>query len=113
MRRPIRDPAATREAGAPATPTRPARVHVHSGDVVVWMPAEHPLAQRWTDERGETFTVDQWRRFRVRGVLGHVEERRTDGTWTPITTGLEPAAGDIGRLMSSRTGLGAALVNLI
>ncbi len=113
MRRPIRNPAATRDAGAPATPARPARVHVHSGDVFVWMPAEHPLAHRWTDERGETFTVDQWRRFRVRGVLGHVEEQRTDGTWTPITTALEPAVGDIGRLMSSQTGLGGALANLI
>ena len=113
MRRAIRNPAATRNAGAPATPARPAQVHVHGGNVIVWMPAEHPLAHRWTDERGETFTVDQWRRFRVRGTLGNVEERRTDGTWTPITTALEPAVGDIGRVMSSQKGLVAALTNLI
>ena len=76
------------------------------------MPAEHPLAQRWVDERGELFTTDQWRTFRVQGLLGNVEERRTTG-WTPVTTELKPAIDEDPRLKSSVNALGAALANVV
>ena len=79
----------------------------------MWLPAEHRLAQRWVDEQGEKFTIDQWRTFRVRGLLGNIEERRAGGRWSAITTDLEPASGDDRRVTSSPGGLAAALDNLI
>lgn len=92
--------------------SRRCRLYAGRGSVIVWMPSEHPLAQRWVDERGERFTIDQWRTFRVHGLLGDIEERRTTG-WTPVTTELEPAIDEDPRLKSSVNALGASLANVV
>ena len=109
---PIRDPVQANENGTPPPPPQPTRVYGGQDCVVVWMAAEHPLAQRWIDDQNKVFTVDQWRTFRVRGLLGNIEEHRRDGTWKPVTATLQEAGEDDQRPASSRRGLAATLTHM-